>query len=92
MDVVTAFAEDGTWERRLRVMFSSKAGVQVSPLGPIISHVNREVLGDGEYDVKYVAPSVKWCIIRKADNKRVKEHFISEDAAQRALLEMKKAA
>jgi hypothetical protein len=91
-DEVLVLADDGSWERLLRVQFVSKAGAQVSPIGPVVRHTNEEVLMGDDYFVKYVSPTLRHCIVRKSDGQRVKEKFVDEAAALHALAEMKKAA
>ena len=91
-DEVLILSEDGAWERQLRVQFVSNTGAQVSPIGDIVNHVNKEVLIGDDYIVKYVSPTLRYCIVRKSDNKPVKDRFQDEAAAFSALAAMKKVA
>ena len=91
-DEILLLADDGSWERKVRVQFVSNTGAQVSPIGPVVRHTNQEVLVGDDYYVKYVSPTLRHCIVRKSDGQRVKERFVDEAAALVALAEMKKAA
>lgn len=50
-----------------------------------------EEIADLEYEVKYVSPTVRWAVIRKADGHRVRENIKTQAEANRELNDFVKA-
>lgn len=91
LDVIEAFADDASWEAWYRVMAKGQGEVRLSMF---LYHRHDggtvEEIAPDDYMVKYVSPSVRFCVVSKDTGAVVEKGFDTKEMAYRWLADYAK--
>jgi hypothetical protein len=91
-DLILVKPEDGTFFQELLVREVFRGGIKVLQLRLVnLDKVESQSESDGEHEIKWSGPRLKWRVIRLADKRELVSGLENRDAAASWLKEHKKA-
>ena len=93
MDRIEVWAKDGAWFGEFRVIFSAdrEARVQKVQKVDIDANLTDDINKDPEYLAKWIAPPVKYGVIRKSDGEIVAKNFATVAHAELWIAQRRRA-
>lgn len=82
LDIVEMFCEDGSWEALCRVMFVGSVEVKLSLVSSAKHSAAASKADEGDYEVKWISPSVRFGVVRKDNGDVIKDHIQTKTEAQ----------
>lgn len=90
-DIVLVKPEDGTYFMELLARDAFRGGIKMVELRRVVLDAAESAADDGEFELKFSGPNLRWRVIRKADKREMVNGIQSKEGARDWVREHKKS-